>query len=717
MTFPRGFPLLAALVLYTASALAQQNGEVKRLNYPAAPTSNQVDDYHGTKVADPYRPLEDPDSAPTRAWIEAENKLTFGYLEQIPARDKIRARIKELLSYERYAVPEKKGTRYFYTHNSGLQNQGVLYWLSALDAAPKLLLDPNTLSADGTIAVNSFSVSENGELLAYSLSTSGSDWVEWHVREVATGKDLPDIIKWSKFSGASFTKDSKGFFYSRYDEPKEKSKLRDSNYYQKLYYHKLDTPQSADALIYKRDDHKEWGFGGGVTDDGHYLIIQISEGTDPKNRVYFKDLTKPGSDVVPLLDEKDAVYNFIDNDGPVFWFVTNLNAPLSRIIAIDTRHPTREHWKTIIPESGDALQGASMLDDKFVVSYLKDAHSEVKIFDVNGRHLRTMESPGLGTMEGFGGKRSDKETFYAYTSFSTPVTVYHYDLASGQSTVFRKPAVKFNPEDYETKQVFYRSKDGTRVPMFITAKKGLKLDRANPTLLYGYGGFDVSITPTFSVGNLVWMEMGGVYVVANLRGGGEYGEPWHLAGTKLQKQNVFDDFIAAAEWLIANKYTETSKLAIRGGSNGGLLVGACLTQRPDLFGAALPNVGVLDMLRFHKFTIGWAWASDYGTSDDAEEFKAIYKYSPLHNLKPGTKYPPTMIETADHDDRVVPAHSFKFAAALQASQAGDAPVLIRVETKAGHGAGKPISKTIDEISDEWSFLVKSLGMKEDPWSK
>jgi prolyl oligopeptidase len=394
-----------------------------------------------------------------------------------------------------------------------------------------------------------------------------------------------------------------------------------------------------------------------------------------------------------------------------------LNAPLSRIIAIDTRHPTREHWKTIIPESGDALQGASMLDDKFVVSYLKDAHSEVKIFDVNGRHLRTMESPGLGTMEGFGGKRSDKETFYAYTSFSTPVTVYHYDLASGQSTVFRKPAVKFNPEDYETKQVFYRSKDGTRVPMFITAKKGLKLDGANPTLLYGYGGFDVSITPTFSVGNLVWMEMGGVYVVANLRGGGEYGEPWHLAGTKLQKQNVFDDFIAAAEWLIANKYTETSKLAIRGGSNGGLLVGACLTQRPDLFGAALPNVGVLDMLRFHKFTIGWAWASDYGTSDDAEEFKAIYKYSPLHNLKPGTKYPPTMIETADHDDRVVPAHSFKFAAALQASQAGDAPVLIRVETKAGHGAGKPISKTIDEISDEWSFLVKSLGMKEDPWSK
>jgi len=704
-------------MFYTAGALAQQNGEVKKLNYPAAPASNQVDDYHGTKVADPYRPLEDPDSAPTREWIEAENKLTFGYLEQIPVRDKIRARMKELLSYERFTVPSKKGTRYFYTHNTGLQNQGVIYWLSSLDAAPKLLLDPNTLSSDGTIAINSSTVSDDGELLAYSLSVSGSDWVEWHVRDVATGKDLPDIIKWSKFSGASFTKDSKGFFYSRYDEPKEQTKLRDSNYYQKLYYHKLGTPQSEDALIYKRDDQKEWGFGGHVTDDGDYLIIHISEGTDPKNRVYYKDLTNPASEVVALLDEKDAVYNFIDNDGPIFWFVTNLNAPLSKVIAIDTRNPSREHWKTIIPESNDALQGASTVDNKFVVSYLKDAHSEVKIFDVSGKPLRTVDAPGLGTMQGFDGKRKDKETFYSFTSYSTPVTVYRYDLANGQSTVFRKPAVKFNTDDYETKQVFYRSKDGTRIPMFISAKKGVKLDGTNPTVLYGYGGFDISLTPTFAVSNLVWMEMGGVYVVANLRGGGEYGEPWHLAGTKLQKQNVFDDFISAAEWLIANKYTRSSKLAILGGSNGGLLVGACMAQRPDLFGAALPHVGVMDMLRFHKFTIGWAWTSDYGSADDPEDFKALYKYSPLHNLKPGTKYPPTLIQTADHDDRVVPAHSFKFAAALQAAQAGDAPVLIRIETKAGHGAGKPISKAIDEIADQWSFLVKNLGMKEDPWSK
>jgi prolyl oligopeptidase len=709
--------LVATLLLCTASGLAQQNGAVKKFDYPVAPTSIQVDDYHGTKVADPYRPLEDPDSTPTRAWVQAENKLTFGYLEQIPAREKIRARMKELLNYERFSVPEKKGQHYFYSHNSGLQNQSVWYWLPALDAHPKLLLDPNTLSADGTVAVSGTALSDNGELLAYGLSASGSDWLEWHVRDVATGKDLPDLIKWSKFSGASFSKDGKGFFYSRYDEPKEQSMLRDANYYQKLYYHKLGTQQSEDALIYKRDDQKEWGFGGAVTDDGKYLIIQISEGTDPRNRVYYKDLTKPDSAVVPLLDEKDAVYNFIDNDGPVFWFFTNLNAPLSRVIAIDTQNPEREHWKTVIPESKETLLGAAMLDNKFVASYLKDAHSEVKVFDVDGKYLRTVETPGLGTVEGLGGKRTDKETFYSYTSYSTPATIYRYDLASGKSTVFRKPTVKFNPDDYETRQIFYTSKDGTRVPMFITAKKGLKLDGNNPTLLYGYGGFDISLTPAFSVGNLVWMEMGGIYAVANLRGGGEYGEPWHLAGTKLQKQNVFDDFIAAAEWLIANKYTQSKKLAISGRSNGGLLVGACMAQRPDLFGATLPGVGVMDMLRFHKFTIGWSWTSDYGSSDDAEQFKAIYKYSPLHNLKSGTKYPPTLIVTADHDDRVVPAHSFKFAATLQAAQSGEAPVLIRIETKAGHGAGKPISKAIEEVTDEWSFLVKSLGMKDDPQAK
>ena len=687
---------------------------MNKFNYPAPPTSDQTDDYHGTRVADPYRRLEDPDSAPTRAWIEAENILTFAYLEQIPAREKIRARLKELLNYERFSVPEKKGARYFYSRNSGLQNQSVLYWLPALDAEPRVLLDPNALSADGTVSVSATALSDDGALLAYSLSSSGSDWQEWHVREVETGNDLPDRVRWSKFSGASFSKDGRGFFYSRFDEPKAQSMLRDANYYQKLCYHRRGTPQSEDTLVYHRDDQKEWGFSGSVTDDGGYLIIHISEGTDPKNRVYYKSLTEPGSAVVALLDEKDAVYHFIDNDGPVFWLVTTLNAPLGRVIAIDTRKPEREHWKTIVGESGETLLGASVLDNKFVASYLKDAHSEVRLFGMDGSYLRTLETPGLGTMAGFGGKRADKETFYSYTSYSTPATIYRYDLESGQSTVFRRPAVKFTPDDYETKQVFYASKDGTRIPMFITARKGVKLDGNNPTLLYGYGGFDISLTPAFSVGNLVWMEMGGIYVQANLRGGGEYGEAWHLAGTRLQKQNVFDDFLAAAEWLIANHYTQPGKLAISGRSNGGLLVGACMTQRPELFGAALPGVGVLDMLRFHKFTIGWAWTSDYGSSDDAGEFEAIYKYSPLHNLKPGTQYPATLIVTADHDDRVVPAHSFKFAAALQAAQAGDAPVLIRIETKAGHGAGKPVSKAIEEITDEWSFLVKNLGMGDDP---
>jgi len=707
---------LACGLLFCVAAAAQQNGGVSKLNYPVAPSSNQVDDYHGVKVADPYRPLEDPDSAASRQWIEAENKLTFGYLDTIPSRPKIHARLTELFNYERYSVPTEHGGRYFYVHNTGLQNQAVFYWLSALDAEPRLLLDPNTLSADGTVAVSGVSYSEDGQLMAYALSTSGSDWVEWHVREVSTGKDLPDVVKWSKFSGAAFTKDARGFFYSRYDEPKAGSALRDTNYYQKLYFHKLGTPQSADELIYKRDDQKEWGFGGAVTDDGHYLILYVSVGTDPRNRVYYKDLTKPASPVVPLMDKMDAAYNFVDNDGPVFWFVTNQGATLSRLVEVELRQPEPEHWKTIVPESADKLEFASMVDHKFIASYLKDAHTEVKVFDRSGKFLRTVELPGIGTAGGFGGRREQRYTFYSYTSYATPATIYRYDVATGKSTVFRQPNVKFHPEDYETRQVFYSSKDGTRVPMFITSKKGLKLDGTNPTLLYGYGGFDVPLTPGFSVGSLVWMEMGGVYAVANLRGGGEYGEPWHLAGTKLRKQNVFDDFIAAGEWLIANHYTVSSKLAIQGGSNGGLLVGACMAQRPELYGAALPAVGVMDMLRFHKFTIGWAWTSDYGSSDNAEEFAAIYKYSPLHNIKAGVQYPATLIMTADHDDRVVPAHSFKFAATLQADQAGPAPVLIRIQTKAGHGAGKPISKTIDEITDAWGFLVKSLGMKDDPFA-
>ena len=695
------------LVLYSGYASAEPGAGV--LAYPKAKTVEQVDDYHGVKVADPYRWLEDTDSADTHAWVEEENKLTFGYLEQIPYRKAIRDRMMKLWNFERFTVPQQQGGRYFYQHNNGLQNQNVLLVAESLRAEPRQLLDPNTLSSDGTVALAGEAITDDGKLMAYGTAASGSDWEEWHVRDVDTGKDLPDLIKWVKFSGASWSKDGKGFYYSRYDEPKGTA-LRDANYFQKLYYHKLGTPQSEDKLIYERPDNKELGFGGQVTNDGHYLVIFVWQGTSPKNRLYYKDLTKPDSEVVKLLDDFDAQYQFVDDDGPVFWIRTDLDAPRGKLIAIDTRHPEKANWKTLVEQGSDKLEDVNVVDNLFLLGYLKDAKTEVRVHDLQGKFLRNVDFPGIGTAAGFGGKRKDKETFYSFTSFISPTTIYRYDPETGKSSIFKQPKVDFDATKYETKQVFYNSKDGTRIPMFLTYKKGLKLAGQNPTLLYAYGGFDISLTPGFSIPTVVWLEMGGVYAQPNLRGGGEYGEDWHLAGTKAKKQNVFDDFIAAAEWLIANKYTSTPKLAIRGGSNGGLLVGACLTQRPDLFGAALPLVGVMDMLRFQKFTIGWAWTSDYGSSDNADDFKALYAYSPLHNLKSGTKYPPTMIATADHDDRVVPGHSFKFAATMQADQAGAAPVLIRIETKAGHGAGKPISKVIDQTADEWSFVAYNLGM-------
>jgi prolyl oligopeptidase len=691
--------------------LAAQDGSSK-LDYPKAKVVDQVDDYHGTKVSDPYRWLEDTDSSDTKAWVDAEDKLTFSYLDKIPYRGAIRDRLLKLWNYERFAVPEKEGTRYFYQHNDGLQNQNVLFVTDALTAEPRVLLDPNTLSADGTVALAGAAISEDGKLMAYGTAASGSDWTEWHVRDVDTGKDLPDVLRWVKFSGASWTKDNKGFFYSRYDEPKEAA-LRESNYFQKLYYHQLGTAQSEDKLIYDRPDFKEMMFGGAVSDDGHYLIISVAQDTSSKNRLYYKDLSKPDSEVVKLIDDFNAQYNFIDNDGPIFWIQTDLDAPRGRIIAIDTRNPEKSNWKTVVPEGSDKLEFVNAVNNKFFTGYLKDARTEVRVYDLQGKLIRNVDLPGIGTATGFPGKRKDDETFYAFTSFTTPTTIYRYIPSQGKSTVFRKPKVDFDPNRYETKQVFYHSKDGTRVPMFLTYKKGLKLDGQNPTLLYAYGGFDISLTPAFSVPNLVWLEMGGIFAQPNLRGGGEYGEDWHLAGTKAHKQNVFDDFIAAAEYLIAEKYTSTPKLAIRGGSNGGLLIGAVLTQRPDLFGATLPLVGVMDMLRFQKFTIGWAWTSDYGSSDNAEDFKWLYAYSPLHNLKAGTTYPPSLIATADHDDRVVPGHSFKFAATMQADQGGPAPVLIRIETKAGHGAGKPISKQVDEMADEWSFVAYNLHMNVD----
>jgi len=683
---------------------------IKVNEYPPARKSNQVDDYHGVKVADPYRWLEDLDSAETRQWVEAENKLTFAFLNAIPQREAIRDRLTRLWNFEKYGVPFKEGNRYFYTRNSGLQNQYVLYTVNTLDAEPRLILDPNTLSADGTVAVSGMQVSPDGKLLAYSLSASGSDWQEWKVRDVETSKDLSDDLKWVKFSGASWTRDGQGFFYNRYDEPKADA-LKATNYFQKVYYHKLGTPQAEDVLVYERPDQKDWLFGATVTEDGDYLILNVFQGTDTKNRVYYKDLKAKNGAVVKLLDDFDAAYTFVGHEGTRFWFQTDLQAPRGKVIEIDVANPARANWKVIVPEGKETVQTVSLIDHKFVANYLKDAYTQVKIYDTSGKFVNEIAFPGIGAADGFGGKATDKETFYSFTGFTTPATIYRYDFTTGKSTIFRQPKVDFNPSDFETKQVFYSSKDGTKVPMFITYKKGLKLDGNNPTYLYGYGGFNISLTPAFSVGNLVWMEMGGVYAQPNLRGGGEYGEQWHQGGTKLKKQNVFDDFIAAAQWLIDNKYTSTPKLAIGGGSNGGLLVGAVLTQRPDLFGAALPAVGVMDMLRFQKFTIGWAWVSDYGSSENAEEFKALYAYSPLQNIKPGTSYPPTMITTADHDDRVWPGHSFKFAATMQAAQAGDAPILIRIETKAGHGAGKPTSKVIEEIADRWAFLTKTLNTK------
>jgi prolyl oligopeptidase len=709
---PLQFLLLNAVAVATG-LLPGCASSPTRPQVPTTRTTIQTDVYHGVTVTDPYRWLEDDNSPETKAWVAAQNKVTFDYLNHIPQRDAIRARLEKLWNFERYTVPFKEGGRYFFSRNDGLQNQSVLYTLTSLDAEPRVLLDPNQLSKDGTVSLAGISVSHDGNFLAYGISDAGSDWEEWHVRDIRTGQDTGDVLKWVKSSGASWMKDGSGFFYSRYDAPTEATKLTAANYFQKLYFHRLGTPQSEDKLIYHRDDHKDWSFGGDVTEDGHYLIISVAHGTEHKNLVFYKDLTQPDAPVVEVIREFAARYEFIDNDGPVFWFRTDLDAPRGRVIAIDVTKPERSNWREVIPQAAETLTGANLVNDCFVCDYLKDAHSQVKIFSIDGKALREVELPGIGTASGFGGKRADTETFYSFSSYTTPGTIYRYDLKSGTSSVFRAPKVDFKPADFETKQIFYTSKDGTRVPMFITHKKGLKLDGQNPTLLYGYGGFDISITPAFSVANLVWMELGGVYAVANIRGGGEYGEAWHEAGMKLKKQNVFDDFIAAGEWLIAHHYTSSKKLAINGGSNGGLLVGACEVQRPDLFAACLPQVGVMDMLRFNQFTIGWAWMNDYGSPDNADEFRALRAYSPLHNIRPGVKYPATLVLTGDHDDRVVPAHSFKFAAALQAAQAGSAPVLIRIETRAGHGAGKPTSKIINEAADKWAFLVKVLGMKPE----
>ena len=697
------------LVLFIVSLLARPTlSEAQRLKYPESHTVDQVDDYHGRKIADPYRWLEEPDSAETKAWVTAQNKATEEYLSEVSARPRIKSRLTELWNYVRYGVPQVRGGRYFYHRNDGLQNQAILYTADSLTDEPRVLLDPNKLSADGTVALSGYELTDDGKLMAYGLAEAGSDWETWRVRDVATAKDLPDEIRWVKFSGASWTPDGKAFYYSRYDEPKVGAEFTDSNYYQKLYLHKLGTPQAEDKLIYERKDEKEWGFGGYVTEDGRYLIIAVWRGTDPNNQMFYQDLSKPDSPVVELIQGYHAEYVFLANDGPVFYFKTDLDAPRYRIIAIDVTKPTER--REVIPEGAGVLESADVFGDRVFCVYMTDAHNRVSEFGLDGKLRRELQLPGIGTVGGFSGLRSSKETFYSFTGYTTPPIIYRYDLTTDTQTVFREAQVAFDPKDYETKQIFYTSRDGTRVPMFVTNKKGIKLDGSNPTILYGYGGFNISLTPSFSAGRLAWLEMGGVLAIPNLRGGGEYGREWHEAGMIERKQNVFDDFIAAAERLIADGYTQPDRLAISGGSNGGLLVGACLTQRPELFGAALPDVGVLDMLRFHKFTIGWAWVSEYGSADDAKQFETLVKYSPLHNLRAGDKYPATLVTTADHDDRVVPAHSFKFTAALQKAQAGDAPTLIRIETSAGHGAGTPTTKQIEELADTYAFLVRALKM-------
>jgi prolyl oligopeptidase len=696
----------AYLLLMTTATLS---AEV--LTYPVTRKEDVVDVHHGVKTADPYRWLEDDNSEETKAWVKAQNEVTFSYLEKLPRRQEIKTRLQKLWNYERMGQPFEHGGRWFFTHNSGLQNQAVLMTAESLEGEAKVLLDPNAMSKDGTTSLSDYAPTEDGKLIAYGVSEAGSDWTTIRVRDIATGRDLDDVVKWVKFSGVSWRKDGSGFYYSRYDEPKAGAALTAKNEFHKLYFHALGKAQSEDELIYERKDEPKWGFGGGVTEDGEYLVIQVWLGTEPKNRVFYQKIGG-GEPVMKLLNDNDARYDFIDNEGPVFYFRTDLNAPCFQVIAIDVRKPERGNWRIVVPEVPKVLlEGVSTVGGQMFCEYLRDAKTEVKCFDLDGKLIRDVKLPGIGSAGGFGGHRHDTSTFYTFTGFTEPGAIYRMDLKTGESKLWRKPQVDFDGSAFETQQVFYHSKDGTKVPMFIVHKKGLKLDGSNPVLLYGYGGFNINLTPGFSVSRAVWLEMGGVFAMPNLRGGGEYGRAWHQAGIKLGKQNVFDDFIAAAEWLIGHKYTTSAKLAIQGGSNGGLLVGACMTQRPELYAAALPAVGVLDMLRFEKFTIGWGWKSDYGSVENPAEFGALLKYSPYHNLKPGTRYPATLVLTSDHDDRVVPAHSFKFGARLQECQAKDGlPTLIRIETSAGHGAGTALNKTIEKTADEWAFLVRALGM-------
>lgn len=672
--------------------------------YPEALREDHTDEYFGTVVADPYRWMEELESAEVSGWVEAEDAIAVPFLERIPGRGGIRDRLTELWNYERFGVPWKEGGLYFFTRNDGLQDQDVVYVTENLEAEPRILLDPNGFSEDATVSLAGLSVSPDGRYVAYATSDGGTDWNRWQIREIASGTDLPDRVEFTKFTSASWLPNGSGFFYSRH--PVGADGRGDGQAQVRVYFHRVGTSQDADELVYAVEDSESRNPYGRVTEDGRYLIIEVSEGYD-SNAVYYRDLGAPGGRVERLLDDWDALYTFLGNEGPVFFFRTNRDAPRNRVVAVDIRAPGS--WEEIIPEAEETLEAASFVGGYFVGQYLRDASARVQIFSREGALIRDVELPGLGSASGFGGHADDTETFYSFESYTVPPTIFRYDLAHGQASVFRRTSVEVDTGGYVTTQEFYSSKDGTRVPLFITRRRDLEKTGQNPTLLYGYGGFNIAETPHFSVSRLVWLEMGGVFASANLRGGSEYGEAWHLAGTKTRKQNVFDDFIAAAEHLVASGYTSPKKLGIEGASNGGLLVAAALTQRPDLFGAALPAVGVLDMLRYHTASLNARqWASDYGLSENAEEFRALYAYSPYHNVRDGTCYPPTLVTTADRDDRVVPWHSFKFGAALQHAQGCENPILVRVETRAGHGAGKPTWMRIEEVTDDWAFLKWAL---------
>lgn len=688
-------------------------GKESMLKYPETRRVDQVDTFHGVDVPDPYRWLEGDvrNDEEVAEWAQAQSDFARAYLDKLPAREMFHERLTKLWNYERYSVPSKKAGKYFFYKNDGLQNQSVLYVSDSYEGDGRVLIDPNAWTKEGTEALGMTKVSEDGKLLAYCRKKSGSDWSTIYIMDIETGEDLPDVLEWTRWANIVWNADSTGFYYTRYAKPAEGQQFQSSVTDPMIMFHKLGTEQEDDQLVYQRPDHPTWSFWLQRSDDDQHLLLSISESTDPQNQVWYRPTDAAvDADWKPLIDDFDNEFAFVGNDGDRLFFVTDLAAPTKRIVAMSADQPGRDQLQEVIPASEATLDGVSILNGKFIVTYMQDVVSRVRRFGLDGTSLGEVKLPGIGSVGGFGGKPEDTETFFSFTSYATPTSIYRYDLTSGEVEQIRAPEVDFAPTEYEVRQAFFASKDGTRVPIIVTHRKGLNLNGSNPTLLYGYGGFNISITPGFSIERAVWMEQGGVLAVANMRGGGEYGEAWHKAGKTVNKQNVFDDFIAAAEWLIDEGYCTSEKLAIQGGSNGGLLVGAVMTQRPELFGACLPAVGVMDMLRYQHFTAGHFWRGEYGTVDEAEEFNALIAYSPYHNIEAGVEYPATMVTTADTDDRVVPMHSFKFGAALQRAQAGSEPILLRIETKAGHGAGTPTTKRIDAAADRWAFLWKHLGV-------